>query len=552
MHLVLFIDRLSFQIGVPPLLIYPQDDIWNMNASEAPHTSSSGNPYHGFNQDISTPGISAPAHQSLSIDGQNSEGKTQLHIAVIQVSAEQVKSLLVAGAAVDIKDNSGYGPLHYAVLSENLTIVKDLLRFGADCNAKDRGGRSPLHLATSSLQIVDTLLLNGASVSAQDENGDTPLHLVLSMEPDDSSKEPIIEKFINFRSNVNLANNKGFTPFHRLLERTQHTNRTLPLLRQFLLSGANINFPFPDGRLPFHHFLTVSKNKWLEKPGRWQPENTSNGVFKQFLEKGADPLTPVQSLGPLAVALIRHKLYHWNLDPTIAELLCTKVSTGPVISNGNSFLHELCSNLRNSSNKKHPVERLAETLLQQGADPNLLNQDGQSPLTLLFDGKDNYLPTTKKVASILLAQGANIMLGDKNGYAVLFKAAKRLTWEELKPLVRADIKQREGAARPVATDSNEWCYEWEKIVQAQSWDEARDLILNCADLIPPDIEEKIRLSTLAAIAEKHVDLVKSMFEGDILAVEMRRKYLVTILRDCRAQRIEIDMAHVDYLLELCD
>jgi ankyrin repeat protein len=513
--------------------------------------SSSSSQHHGFDQNLSNPSISAPAHQNLSINGQDIEGKTQLHRAAIQASKDEIKSLLINGAAVDIKDHSGNQPLHYAVISSNLFIVKDLLRFGADCNASGQSGRSPLHLATSNSEIVAALLLNGATASAQDHNGDTPLHLLLPMELENYAIFTIIEKLVSSGSDINLANSAGFTPFHRLAERSKHTVHTLSLFNQFLLSGANIDFPFPDGTTPFHHFLATSNYEWLGKQSRWK-DDKSRIVFEQFLGKGADPLTPVETHEPLAVAVIRHRLYCRHANHAMIEFLCKKVSTGPVMPNGNSVIHELCSRCISSHQNGQQIDAMINTLLERGADPNLRNQDGQSPLALLFDNKDNELLIIQRVVPILLAHGANPTLTDDDGHPVLFKAAKRLTWGELKPLVRADIKQRKIVARPVVIDSHKWCYQWEQIGQTVNWEKAKDMILNCADMLPSNIEEKIRLSTLTTMAEKHINLVRGMFSGDPSAIEKQRKLLLAILRDCRAQRIEIDMAHLDYLLELCD
>jgi ankyrin repeat protein len=532
--------------------LYSQvDNPWYLNASVTPQINSSSSQHHGVDQNLSNPGISAPAHQNLSINGQDIEGKTQLHRAAIQASMNEIRSLLINGAAVNIKDHSGNEPLHYAVISGNLVIVKDLLRFGADCNASGESGRSPLHLATSNLEIVAALLLNGATASAQDHNGDTPLHLLLPMELENHAIFTTIEKLVSSGSDINLANSAGFTPFHRLAERSKHTDHTLSLFNQFLLSGANIDFPFPDGKTPFHYFLATSNYEWLERQSRWNDEKSRN-VLEQFLGKGADPLTPVETREPLAVAVIRHRLYGWDVNHAMIEFLCKKVSTGPVMPNGNSVLHELCSRSTFLYPKGPQIDEMINTLLERGADPNLRNQDGQSPLALLFDNKDNKLPTIHKIVPILLAHGANPTLTDDDGHPVLFKAAKRLTWGELKPLLRADIKQRKIVARPVVIDSHKWCYQWEQIDQAVNWEKAKDMILNCADMLPSNIEKKIRLSTLATMADKHINLVRGMFSGDASAIEKRRKLLVAILRDCRAQRIEIDMAHLDYLLELCD
>ncbi|KAL2198281.1 ankyrin repeat-containing domain protein, partial [Corynascus similis CBS 632.67] len=78
---------------------------------------------------------------------QASDGKTQLHQAVISKDPDLVKTLLYAGAAVNVRDHAENDPLHYAVLYDLVDIVKLLLRFGADPDAQVQLDRSPLHLA---------------------------------------------------------------------------------------------------------------------------------------------------------------------------------------------------------------------------------------------------------------------------------------------------------------------------------------------------------------------------------------------------------------------
>jgi len=526
---------------------------WYSTLHDTTQMSSPNHQYlNGFNQNIPNSSIPTSTHQVLGQNEQDGQGKTQLHRAIIGAFTEEVEALLFGGAAVNVKDHSGNEPLHYAVLSGILSIVKDLLRFGADPNAKNQLGRTPLHVAILNQEITATLLLNGAMASAQDHSGDTPLHLILPLEIDDANLMTVIETLISSSANVDLANNTGFTPFHRLAERSEYSHRAHELFIKFLQLSAGIDAAFPDGKSLFYRFLAVSKESWLEKPGT-HSSVSANKVFKQFLEKGADPLTLLSSSKPLACEIARLATQANEPDLAIGELLCMKAPIGPVMSNGNSVLHELCLECRNMAYRKPGgVEGWMELLLKRGADPNLRNDSGQSPFFLLFSHKENKLSIVQRAIPVLLAHGANPTLADESGHPVLFKAANMLPLEGLKPLAQAAIKQHKARDLPVVTDSNLWSYQLEQAVQTQDWEEARDFILNSQSFIPSDIEEKITRSILAALAEKHVVLVRSMFKEDLLVKEKRRKYLATILRDCREQGIEIDMAHLDCLLEFCD
>jgi ankyrin repeat protein len=67
------------------------------------------------------------------IDEQDSQGRTQLHQAVIQNSMDQVRALLSSGAQVDIQEKFNNEPLHLALSQNevNKEIVKILLDYGA-------------------------------------------------------------------------------------------------------------------------------------------------------------------------------------------------------------------------------------------------------------------------------------------------------------------------------------------------------------------------------------------------------------------------------------
>lgn len=357
---------------------------------------------------------------------------------------------------------------------------------------------------------------------------------------------------------MNLANNAGLYPFHRLAERTEYTPQTLKLFTRFLGAGASIEVDYPNSRSLFHRFLAVSGDMYVSKSASF-PHYAMSELLRNFLKKGADPLTLLPSGKPLAcdVAQPLYAKTPWHLDSLLGKLIFRKVPLGPVMSNGNTVLHEICMQcVSMTSGRGYPslpgIETWIELLLKRGANPNLFNNMGQSPFALLFNHEGNYRSVIEKVIPAMLKYGGNLTLLDENDRPILFDAVAKIdSSNALKPLVQSTIQKLETMNVPIIEDSSPWLHHWHHGVKAESWEAARDFVLRSKDLVPANIEEKIRLNALTALAENHIKRLKSLFGEDEDAKAKRRKCLAVILRDCREEGIETEKAHIDYLLELC-
>lgn len=82
----------------------------------------------------------------VSVNLQDSEGRTPLHWAVDRGHTNIVELLLSKSADVNAKDNEGQTPLHYAAMCDREDVAEILVKQNADRDVKDNEGNSPSDL----------------------------------------------------------------------------------------------------------------------------------------------------------------------------------------------------------------------------------------------------------------------------------------------------------------------------------------------------------------------------------------------------------------------
>lgn len=106
---------------------------------------------------------------------------SDLHIAILGGSVENVLHLLQQQSDIDSKDSSGWTPLFFAVQISHLEIVQVFLQKEANLTITSIEQETVLHLAAmyGHLQILSELLQHPCCkqlINAQDLDGKTPLH----------------------------------------------------------------------------------------------------------------------------------------------------------------------------------------------------------------------------------------------------------------------------------------------------------------------------------------------------------------------------------------
>ncbi|XP_065359483.1 85/88 kDa calcium-independent phospholipase A2 isoform X2 [Calliphora vicina] len=177
---------------------------------------------------------------TVNLNHCNSDGYTPLHLACLSDKPECVKTLLIAGADVNIeaknisklyktstptsvaeflKQNNanklytqdmkfGGTPLHWCSSRETLNA---LIVQGCNVNATNFDGRTALHVmvARNRFECVVTLLAHDADIDVVDKDGNTPLHIAI-----EQKLVPIVQCLVVFGCDINMKNKNGQTPRH--------------------------------------------------------------------------------------------------------------------------------------------------------------------------------------------------------------------------------------------------------------------------------------------------------------------------------------------------
>ncbi|XP_014233513.2 ankyrin-3-like [Trichogramma pretiosum] len=277
---------------------------------------------------------------------------------------------------VDARDYEGWTPLHEAIANDNINLVEILLRRGARPNIVDKQGSTPLHysckrdinnenMAKMIFQICDEKH-QMVQVDAQDNEGRTPLHEAI-----DKGNIKLVEILLRRGARLNLADNKKITPLHAICKRK---NGDDGLLKRFFEINDELNqlvevdAKNEEGSTPLHLALSHGCKK----------------MNQLLLQRHADPnLANAEGHTPLHVICQREED-----DVDLVKMLfemSDKLNKPIQIDARDKFG---CAPLHLALNGGH--EQIAEWLLRRGADINLANVKGSTPLHMISAGKMDY------------------------------------------------------------------------------------------------------------------------------------------------------------------
>lgn len=299
-----------------------------------------------------------------------------------------VELLLRYGAKLEITDTNGATPLHLAAQRGNLLHTYALLAHGAKLEARDLQGRTPLMLTAQAnlAEVSNYLITAGADPVATDAAGNTLLHLLCANLTGIHSLPTNLVAHAKFPELVQLTNGIGSSPLHLAL-----------------LNPSVLNPP------PFNRALVVAMPWGLQTNHPPSPTVLLEGLLDaspplDFTGTNGQTYAHLIASSTADAAFKRIESALSRVIPVRRELL------DRADRDGNTALHLAAA-------RNHLP--LATLLLVRGADPNLTNHAGHTPLLL---GYLNFLghqfppgSPFDPLGQLLLKHGARLDIAGKEG-----------------------------------------------------------------------------------------------------------------------------------------
>lgn len=499
----------------------------------------------------------------------NRHRQLQLHHAIFKRYRleNELKELLSQGAPVNVRDCSGYEPLHYAIAHEDEKLIQLLLDRGANVDATVEMGRSALHLAVRNNTSLRGLLRAECDVNARDERGDTPLHLLLSEPHPDDPPDENIHLLITTGADVNATNDSRNSPFHLLLNRVnRHNSRVFKMVRHFIEAGADVFLPNEDGRLPFDVFLHQSQ--FLHR-GDGTPTcddeshygktcvGGAHDCFLAFLERGVDVDVRDSSRELIAHLYLQRRFdKSCPITETATRLLSQRVDLHEIGKNGNYYIHELVTSVAVQGYHTAGQDGL-RTVLNRGADSNLRNLQGQTPMMVLLTFKPKYDcllggEAMMALLNVFLKRGADPWIRDNAGNLPIYQGVRNFP-SNAREIAQVFLlrKREESTSRDRETlerydndtdgKDSSWWEAWDRAVADNDWDQHKNRLEIARKSLPGDMQETFYKMMMGILAGIHVKKAMKRFSGD-----ERRRVIFGITEGARELGFQLDKTCLEY------
>lgn len=369
----------------------------------------------------------------------NDIGHSPLFVACENGLDKTVQLLLENGANVNLSDKDGVSPLFSTCKKGQENIVQLLLRYGADVNQCDKNDNSPLQRACfhNHINVVRLLMKSGADVNLCNAYGDSPLSRACQY-----GYESIVQFLINNSANVNFLDNKRVSPLSKAC-----LNKYDNIVKLLVKSGAEVNLCDLNEVSPLFNATLCCTEETLSlliQNGADVNKRDKNrdGPLHEACKKGCDGTLQILLNNNVEVNQCNKNGY------SPLYIACSKGHTKIVqclLRNGAEV--NLCDENKNSPLSKaceNGHDAIVQLLLEYSADVNSCDTDGISPISLAcenghdrktqhvmkYDQKGKTVELTfetehESIVELLIRSGADVNLCDKNGKSPLFKAYEK-------------------------------------------------------------------------------------------------------------------------------
>ncbi|MBI9067828.1 MAG: ankyrin repeat domain-containing protein [Salinivirgaceae bacterium] len=338
---------------------------------------------------ITLPVLGLPQN-SDDVNKLNKDGLTPLMVAVMQQDINKTKRLITAGADVNSKTkNSGEMALHYAACG-----------IGYSPDGRKYGARTDGGIITAG-RMVEILLQAGADVNAKTNDGSTAL--IYGVENNTSE---ITAMLINANADVHSIGKNGMSALLNATYSGFEANARLVLNK-----GADVSV-IGNGKLSV--LLEAARH------------NFSPEFIKDIIEKGAD-VNAKDRFGQSVLYL--YTLHTKGTAETVQYLISKGADVNEQVNRGKREL--LISNTFSSTIVNQPV---LDVLLKAKPDLNLKNYKGQNIFGTLAKKQLTDTAVLCRLISQLIAAGADVNIVDKDGMTPLMHFVKSNNFQ-LSPLL---------------------------------------------------------------------------------------------------------------------
>ena len=285
---------------------------------------------------------------------------------------ELVKWLLILESGTCIVTDIPVGALFSAIMSQSSEMVQLLLDHGgtAQVNPTADGETSALMLASyhGNIEIVKMLLEKGAKSDLH--NGSKVFALMLAAS---QGNVEVVKELLERGADVNLKGKGGSTALLSVLsvdDRIVPQQSKIAIVKLLLERGADVKVQDDDNCSPIHEAISIK----------------SADIVKLLLDKDKEILNQQDNSGKYP--------------------------------------------LKKAINYRSPDNDIVHLLLDAGADPNIQDNGGQTPLM----SSVNHVNTAK----ILIDSGADVNLQDNNGRYALLEAINQKRYEVVELLLEKD------------------------------------------------------------------------------------------------------------------